>query len=145
MRQQTIQFQSYTEKEGFLSIGELQTGSQNSYIFRNMLVSEGYSRFNAQNIKGEFCYDSYSKEFLNGKDLKYTIYCYCYDLKRVIEEAELFEFSFEVQIESDRGIIGIESIQWDFRNPATAKDNLIYFQNKIEKMWSDLGGKYFPC
>jgi hypothetical protein len=140
-----IQFQSHTEREGFLSICELQTGSPNSYIFRNILVSEGYSRFDGQKIKGEFCYDSYSKEFLDGNNLKYTIYCYCYDLAKVMENSELFEFSFEVQIESDRGILGIESIQWDFRNPMNAKENLNYFQTKIEKIWQELGKKYFPC
>jgi hypothetical protein len=62
-----------------------------------------------------------------------------------MENSELFEFSFEVQIESDRGILGIESIQWDFRNPMNAKENLNYFQTKIEKIWQELGKKYFPC
>ena len=144
MPQPMIRFQSHTEREGFISIDSLQTGSQNSHIFRNILISEGYLKFDAQKIKGEFCYDAYLKEFTEANNLKYTIYCYCYDLKKVMDESELFEFCFEVQIESERGILGIESIQWDFRNPTNAKENLNYFQNKIEKIWQEVGKKYFP-
>jgi hypothetical protein len=144
MSHKTIQFQSHTEKESFISIDELHTGSANSYIFRNILISEGYLKFDAQKIKGDFCYDAYLKEFSEGAKLKYTIYCYCYDLRKVMEDHELFEFCFEVQIESEKGIFGIESIQWDFRNPINAKENLNYFQTKIEKIWQELGKKYFP-
>ncbi len=145
MPQPTIQFRSHTERESSISIESLQTGSANSYIFRNILISSGYLRFDAKKIKGDFCYDAYTKEFMDQDKLKYTIYCYCYDLKQVIEDPELFEFTFEVQLESDRGILGIESIQWDFTNPLKGKENLHFFEDRIEKIWQLVGQKLFPC
>jgi hypothetical protein len=62
-----------------------------------------------------------------------------------MEDSDLFEFVFESQIESGRGIIGIESVQWDFTLPSEAKENLLYFQEKINKIWESFGENKFPC
>jgi hypothetical protein len=62
-----------------------------------------------------------------------------------MEDSDLFEFVFESQIESGRGIIGIESVQWDFTLPLEAKENLLYFQEKINTIWESFGGNKFPC
>lgn len=145
MFEPTTQFQSITKGESFITIDGLHTGSPNSYIFRNILISGGYTKFDGEKIKGEFCYDAYLKEFKESKNLKYTIYCYCYDLRKIMEDPELFEFVFEVQMETERGIIGIETVQWNFIHPIDAKENLYYFESKIQKIWKELGGKNFPC
>lgn len=79
------------------------------------------------------------------KDLKYTIYCYCYDLKDIMEDPELFEFCFECQIETGKGVVGIESVQWNFTNPAESKINLEYFQEKVDIIWKSFGSKKFPA
>jgi hypothetical protein len=133
------------QEESFLSIDSLKTGSHDSYIFRNILVDHGYTKFDAKKFKGDLCYDAYFKDFRKGNDTKYTIFCYCYDLKEIMEDSDLFEFVFESQIESGRGIIGIESVQWDFTLTLEAKENLLYFQEKINKIWESFGENKFPC
>jgi hypothetical protein len=62
-----------------------------------------------------------------------------------MEDPELFEFSLECQIESEKGVLQIESVQWNFVNPISARENLKYFEDKIESIWSILGGKKFPA
>ncbi len=144
MSQQINQSKLPIQGENSLYIKEIQKGSKDSHIFRNILIESGYSKFDAKPVKGDICYDAYYKYFKTGEDLKYTIYCYCYDLKNIIDDPELFEFTFECQIESERGIIGIESIQWNFTNPNAAKSNLIFFEEKMEMLWINLGSKKFP-
>jgi hypothetical protein len=144
MFQQTNQSKLPIQGENSLYISDIQKGSNNSHIFRNLLVDYGYIKFEGKTLKGDNCYDAYYKYFKTGEDLKYTIYCYCYDFKNILDDPELFEFVFESQIESERGIIGIESIQWDFTNTNEAKSNLIFFQEKIEMIWTSLGSKKFP-
>jgi len=138
------QFKLNTQEENSLSLKQLQKGNDNSIFFRNLLISKKYKKFNGKQLKGDLCYDAYYKDFLDGDDLKYTIYCYCYDLKELVENPEIFEFSFEVQIETERGIIGFEAIQWDFRTPQRSIKNLEFFESKAEIIWKTFGSKKFP-
>ena len=130
--------------ENFLSINKMQKGSDLSDSFRKKLVEMGYHKFDGKPLKGEICYDAYYKDFNNGDDLKYTIYCYCYDLKGVVEKHEVFEFSFEVQLNAGMGIIGLEAIQWDFRTEESAILNIKYFEKRVDIVWESLGGINFP-
>lgn len=107
-------------------------------------MESGFSKFDTGKNKGDFCYAGYYKFVKSGEDLKYVIYCYCYDFKEIMKDPELLEFSLECQIESEKGIFGLESIQWDFTNPETAKQNLDYYQQKIEEIWKVLGSNRFP-
>lgn len=131
------------QEKNSLSINQIQKGSNTSIFLRALLVSKKYKNFDGAKLKGEFCYDAYYKDFQNESGLKYTIYCYCYDLKSIVEDPELFEFSLEVQIESEKGIIGFEAIQWDFRTPQRATENLEYFESRAETIWQQFGGKPF--
>lgn len=115
-----------------------------SESFRKKLVEFGYRRFDGKKLKGDICYDAYFKDFMNGNDLGYTIYCYCYDLTGIIENPEIFEFSFEVQINAGIGMIGLESIQWDFRTEENAEFNIEFFEKKVNDVWKALGGINFP-
>ena len=130
-------------EENSLYINQIQKESHNSVLFRNLLVSNKYRSFDGKKLKGDLCYDAYYKDFENESGLIYTIYCYCYDLKGITENPEAFEFSFEVQVETERGIIGFESIQWDFRDYKKASINLEYFENCANRIWKDFGGKNF--
>ena len=134
-----------TKEENFLSINDIGKNLSHSIFFRNVLVENGYKKFDAKKIKGDFCYDAYYKDFEDDSNkLKYTIYCYCYDLKNLVENSELLEFSFEVQINSERGIISIETIQWNFRTGLSSKNNLGYLEKKCDEIWKILGCNNFP-
>jgi len=143
MYQETNQSKLDIPGENSLYINQIQKGSYNSTVFRNLLIANKYKSFEGKKIKGDLCYDSYYKDFSNNDGLKYTIYCYCYDLKEITENPEIFEFSFEAQIESERGIIGFESVQWDFRTPELAENNLKYFESKSDIIWKEFGEKLF--
>lgn len=143
MYQQTDLLKSNIQGENSLYISDIQKGGCNSHIFRNILIENGYSKFNGIHIKGDLCYDSYYKDFRSENFLNYTIYCYCYDLKDLMDDPELFEFSFECQIESGRGIFGIEAIQWNFTNSNEAKKNLKFLEEKIEEIWKLMGSNKF--
>ena len=144
MFQQTNQSNSTTQGENFLFIKDLQTGSTHSHIFRNILIEFGYTKFDAKSIKGDICYDAYFKDFKSRDELKFTIFCYCYELKGIVEDPELLEFELECQIETERGVIGIQSVQWNFTNRVDAKTNLEYFQAKMDLIWTSFGAKSFP-
>jgi hypothetical protein len=130
--------------ENFLFIEELQRGTDTSGFFRKLLVFKKYIKFDAKKIKGEVCYDAYYKDFVNDKGLKYTIYCYCYDYKDLIDNPENFEFSFEVQLNTGRGIIGIETVQWDFVTNPKSLINIEFFEKKIEEIWEKFDSLSFP-
>jgi len=130
--------------ENFLSINNMQKGTLVSDSFRKKLVELGYHKFDGKPIKGQICYDAYYKDFNNGDDLKYTIYCYSYDLKDIVDKPELFEFSFETQINAGLGIIGLEAIQWDFKSEENAEFNILFFEKKIDDVWRSLGSIKFP-
>jgi len=127
-----------------LSINKMKSATPVSDSFRKKLVEMGYSKFDGKPLKGEICYDAYYKDFKDKKDLKYTIYCYCYDLKDVVENPEVFEFTFEVQLNAGIGIIGLEAIQWDFRTEELAKFNIMFFERRVDDVWKALGGMKFP-
>lgn len=130
--------------ENFLFIEELQKGTDPSGFFRKLLVFKKYIKFDGKKIKGEVCYDAYYKDFENEKGLKYTIYCYCYDYKDLIDNPENFEFCFEVQLSTGRGIIGIETIQWDFGTNPDSLINIEFFEKKIEEIWEKFDSLNFP-
>ena len=130
--------------ENFLSINKMQKGSSVSDSFRKKLVELGYRKFDGKPLKGEICYDAYHKDFSTEENLNYTIYCYCYDLKGIVENPEIFEFSFEVQLNAGAGIIGLESIQWDFRTEEDALFNVKFFEAKVNDVWKALGAIKFP-
>ena len=130
--------------ENFLFIEELQKGTDPSGFFRKLLVFKKYIKFDGKKIKGEVCYDAYYKDFENEKGLKYTIYCYCYDFKDLIDNPENFEFIFEVQLNTGRGIIGVEAIQWDFGTNPDSLINIEFFEKKIEEIWEKFDSLNFP-
>jgi hypothetical protein len=130
--------------ENSLSINNIKKSDNISDFFRKKLVELGYHKFNGKKIKGEICYDAYYKDFLNINGVKYTIYCYCYDVKDLIETPDLFEFSFEVQINAGLGIIVLEAIQWDFRSIEKCEENVREFEEKTELVWKSLGSINFP-
>ena len=132
-------------EENFLSINGLKKGDHNSVLVRNIFVSNGYKKFDGKRIKGQLCYDAYYKEFTEKDFLKYTIYFYCYDLKEIVQNSDLLEFSFETQIESKMGVLGIESIQWNFTDSRKASENIDFFEQRIEETWKIFGSKPFPC
>ncbi|NBU98256.1 MAG: hypothetical protein EBS19_08615 [Spirochaetia bacterium] len=130
--------------EDFLSISNMQKGTSVSDSFRKKLVERGYRKFDGKPIKGEICYDAYHRDFSNSDGLKYTIYCYCYDLKDIVPNPEVFEFSFEVQLNAGIGIIGLEAIQWDFRTEENAELNIAFFELRVDSVWKALGSIKFP-
>lgn len=131
--------------ENFLSINSIKKGtSEVSDSFRKKLIELGYRKFDAKSIKGEICYDAYFKDFKSDGSSNYTIYCYCYDLNDIVPNPEMFEFSFEVQINAGLGIIGLEAIQWDFKTEESAEFNIGFFEEKVEVVWKALGGLKFP-
>ena len=130
--------------ENFLFIEELQKGTDPSGFFRKLLVFKKYIKFGGKKIKGEVCYDAYYKDFENEKGLKYTIYCYCYDYKDLVDNPENFEFCFEVQLNTGRGIIGVEAIQWDFGTNPDSLINIEFFEKKIEEIWEKFDSLNFP-
>ena len=130
--------------ENFLFIEELQKGTDPSGFFRKLLVFKKYIKFDGKKIKGEVCYDAYYKDFENEKGLKYTIYCYSYDYKDLVDNPEKFEFCFEVQLNTGRGIIGIEAIQWDFGTNPDSLINIEFFEKKIEEIWEKFDSLNFP-
>lgn len=133
---------SDTKNQNSLSISKIQEGSDRISHFKNTLVVKGFSKFDASALNKNYCYDSYSKEFLEEDRLKYIIICYFYNLKGVYEFPEAFEFSFETQIETDMGIISIESTQWVLTTREKSESLINYFQDKTELMWK-LSGKNF--
>jgi hypothetical protein len=56
----------------------------------------------------------------------------------------LFEFGIESQIETELGIIGIESVQWDFSSEQKILTNIIGFEALVNMNWKNLGEKPFP-
>jgi hypothetical protein len=132
-----------TEKENFISVDDLSKNLGYSQIFRNFLCSRGYTKFDGKKLKGDFCYDAYYKDFFEDSDLKYTIYCYCYDLKGLVETPEVLEFSLEVQIESLEGVISFETTQWDFRIKYEAERKMEYFEKSCDDIWKIFGSKKF--
>ena len=130
--------------ENFLSINNMQKGTSVSDSFRKKLIELGYHKFDGKPIKGQICYDAYYKDFSVGSNLKYTIYCYCYDLKDIVDNPEIFEFSFETQISAGLGIIGLEAIQWDFKTEENAEFNIQFFEKKVDAVWKVLGSINFP-
>jgi len=130
--------------ENFLFIEELQKGTDTSGFFRKLLVFKKYIKFDGKKIKGEVCYDAYYKDFQNEKGLKYTIYCYCYDYKGLVDNPENFEFCFEVQLNTGRGIIGVEAIQWDFGTNPKSLINIEFFEKKIDEIWEKFDSLNFP-
>lgn len=125
---------------------DLKKDQSNSVILRSILSEKKYTKFDGKKLKGDLCYDAYFKEFLDEKGLRYTIYCYCYntkELKSLTDSYELLEFSFEVQIESIKGIIGFEAIQWDFTSGDKAKESIKYFEDKSEEIWKIFGSNHF--
>jgi hypothetical protein len=130
--------------EGSLSINNIQKTTPVSDSFRKKLVELGYRKFDGKPIKGEICYDAYYKDFNVEKELKYTIYCYCYDLKGMLDNPELFEFAFETQINAGAGVIGLEAIQWDFRTEESSEFNIRFFENRVDAVWKSFGSIKFP-
>ena len=130
--------------ENFLFIEELQKGTDTSGFFRKLLVFKKYIKFDGKKIKGEVCYDAYYKDFQNEKGLKYTIYCYCYDYKGLVDNPENFEFCFEVQLNTGSGIIGVEAIQWDFGTNPKSLINIEFFEKKIDEIWEKFDSLNFP-
>lgn len=138
-----LSFSNIPEENSF-TLSEVQKSSHFSLAFRNVLVSNGYKKFDGKAVKGDFCYDSYYKYVEDNNELKYIIYCYCYNLKMILDESDTFEFNFEVQLESERGIIEFSSVQWDFRTIEIAKENMEYFEEKSESIWKIFGSKKYP-
>lgn len=132
-----------TEKNSF-SLKTLNQKKTNSELFRSLLVANGYKRFSGTENKGTRCYDSLCKEFFNEGEYIYSVFCYCYNLKGVIENPELFEFGLESQIDTELGIIGIESVQWDFTTEQKSLRNVIGFEALVNMNWKNLGEKIFP-
>ena len=84
------------------------------------------------------------RTFRTKKGLKYTIYCYCYDYKGLVDNPENFEFCFEVQLNTGRGIIGVEAIQWDFGTNPKSLINIEFFEKKIDEIWEKFDSLNFP-
>ena len=142
MFQITNHLLSDAKNQNSLSISKIQEGSDRISHFKNTLVGRGFQKFDASDLNKSYCYDAYSKEFLEGDRLKYIIICYFYNLKGVYEFPEAFEFSFETQIETDMGIISIESTQWVLTAKEKSDALIDYFHDKAESMWK-LTGKNF--
>lgn len=133
---------SSTNLENSLSIAEIQKNSDRISHFKNTLLKGGFHKFDFSGLNKNFCYDAYSKEFIEEGKLKYVIICYFYDLKGVYDFPEAFEFSFETQIETEMGIISIESTQWVLTAKERSKMMIKYFEDKAESIWK-LTGKNF--
>jgi len=127
-----------------LSLNKIKKDLTRSEKIRELLLSLGYSPFNAKNIKGDKCYSGYYKEFFNNSDYIYSIYCYCYDLTGLVDNPEMFEFGLETQLETERGLIGLESVQWIFKNTEEAFNNIRYFENLVNNNWIFTGSNKFP-
>lgn len=127
-----------------LSLNKIKKDLTRSEKIRELLLSLGYSPFNAKNIKGDKCYSGYYKEFFNDSDYIYSIYCYCYDLTGLVDNPQIFEFVLEAQLETERGLIGLESVQWIFENKEEAFNNIRYFENLVNNNWIFTGSNKFP-
>lgn len=127
-----------------LSLNKIKKDLTRSEKIRELLLSLGYSPFNAKNIKGDKCYSGYYKEFFNNSEYIYSIYCYCYDLTGLVDNPEMFEFVLEAQLETERGLIGLESVQWIFKNTEEAFNNIRYFENLVNNNWIFTGSNKFP-
>lgn len=123
---------------------DLNQKKTNSEKFRSLLVANGYKRFPGTENKGTRCYDSLCKEFYNNGEYIYSVFCYCYNLKGIIESPELFEFGLESQIDTELGIVGIESVQWDFSTEQKSLRNVIGFEALVNMNWKNLGERPFP-
>jgi len=127
-----------------LSLNDVKKDLTRSEKIRELFISIGYKPFSAKEIKGEKCYSAYYKEFYNESDYIYSIYCYCYNFNGLIENPEKFEFVLESQIETEKGLIGLESVQWLFGNKEEAFNNIRYFENLVKKNWIFGGSNKFP-
>lgn len=133
------------ETENTILISSIQKNVSFSAIFRNYLVSQGYEKLNNNEIKGDLCYDSYYKDFLDDVgNIGFTVFCYCYDLREIVEDHEKYQFVFESQMESGRGIIGIETIQWVSKDLEEAIINVKYFENKNWEIYKIMGSFPLP-
>ena len=132
-----------TEKNS-LSLNLLNQKKTKSEVFRSLLISNGYKRFNGTENKGTRCYDSLCKEFFHNGKYSYSIFCYCYNLRGVVDNPDLFEFGIESQIETELGIVGLESVQWDFLSEQKILTNIIGFEALVNMNWKNLGEKPFP-
>lgn len=142
MFQVTSRLSSITKNQNFLSITKIQKNSDRISHFKNVLLSKGFSKFDYSEISKNHCYDAYSKQFLEGVNLKYIIVCYFYNFKGVYEFPEAFEFSFETQIETDFGIVSLETTQWILTTKEKSQSIIDYFEKKSEDFWK-LTGKNF--
>lgn len=130
------------ETENTILISEIQKNVSFSAVFRNYIISIGYSKLPTQDIKikGDFCYDGYYKDFKDSDgNLIYTIYCYCYDFREVIDQYEKMQFIFESQLQTVCGIIGMETIQWVSEDLEKSIINLRSFEKSTQKTSEALG------
>ena len=134
-----------TQRVNSLSLNDVKKDLTKSEKIRELLLSMGYNSFNAKELKGEKCYSSYYKEFYNdNNDYKYPICCYCYNFSGLVENPEAFEFVLESQLETNKGLIGIESVQWIFNDSEQAFNNIRYFENLVDNNWIFGGSNKFP-
>jgi hypothetical protein len=49
-----------------------------------------------------------------------------------------------VQLNTGRGIIGVEAIQWDFGTNPDSLINIEFFEKKIEEIWEKFDSLNFP-
>ena len=128
------------EVENTILISEIQKNVSFSAVFRNYLISIGFGKLSNYEIKGEYCYDGYYKDYFNSSgNIAFTIYCYCYDLREILDVYDKLQFVFESQMESSRGIIGIETIQWVSDGMKDAITNLKYFEEKNIEIYKIMG------
>jgi hypothetical protein len=139
MNSLTTHLKSDTKKENSLSLNDINSTKTNSESFRSLLITNGYTRFDCEGIKGDRCYDSYHKDFVENEKLSYTIFCYCYNLRGIVENPENFEFCFESQIETGNGILGLESVQWCFKTKENCLTNILGFEAIVNSNWKNLG------
>ena len=59
-------------------------------------------------------------------------------------DPEAFEFVLESQLETNKGLIGIESVQWIFNDSEQAFNNIRYFENLVDNNWIFGGSNKFP-
>ena len=134
-----------TQRVNSLSLNDVKKDLTKSEKIRELLLSMGYNPFNAKELKGEKCYSAYYKEFYNdNNDYKYSICCYCYNFSGLVENPEAFEFVLESQLETNKGLIGIESVQWIFNDSEQAFNNIRYFENLVDNNWIFGGSNKFP-
>jgi hypothetical protein len=137
-----LNFNTEKEIENTILISEIRKNVSFSAVFRNYIISIGYSKLPVSDIKikGELCYDGYYRDYKdNDGDIIYTIYCYCYDFRGIIDQYEKMQFIFESQLQTMCGIIGMETIQWVSDDIEKSIINLKFFENSTQKTSEALG------